>query len=338
VTTENTLGEPRPVETPALPAAWRRAWYYLSRRQVFITLLVFLVFFFLLSLSTTTFLNRQNLAGLARNFSWLAIVSLGQSLVIIIGGIDLSVGATMALAGLVAARCMQAGIPVPLAVGVGLLVGILVGWSNGSLVAHVRLPPFVVTLATMTIARGLAYGLTQGWSVTNLPADFVGPGQADLALGGWSMPVPFLLALAVALLVELLLSHTVLGGDIFALASGERALLVTGVDVVRLKVVVYTLCGLLAALGGLVLAARLGVAEPTAALGYEIDVVAASVIGGTSLFGGTGSTLGVLLGAGVVVMLSNGLVLLGYPPYWQTTAIGVMILLTVLLDYWRRRR
>jgi ribose transport system permease protein len=152
------------------------------------------------------------------------------------------------------------------------------------------------------------------------------------------VPLPFLITLGVALVVMLLLRHTVLGSDIYTMSSGERALLVSGVNVVGLKVVVYTLCGLLAAIGGMMIAARLGVAAPTAAIGYEVDAVAAAVIGGASLFGGVGSTLGVLLGAAVTQMLYNGLVLLGYPSYWQTAAIGAMILLSILLDYWRRRR
>ena len=214
----------------------------------------------------------------------------------------------------------------------------MMGGINGILVARIRLPAFVVTLGTMSIARGVAYGLTKGWSVTNLPEAFLRLGQADIGAGPVSIPLPFLIALGVALLARLLLNHTVIGGDIYAMSSGERALLVSGVNVVRLKVVVYTLCGLLAAIGGLMITARLGVAAPAAAVGYEVDVVAAAVIGGTSLFGGLGSILGVLLGAAIIQMLYNGLVLLGYPSYWQTAAIGAMILMAILLDYWRRRR
>jgi ribose transport system permease protein len=316
----------------------RRIGRELINGQVFVVLVVFLVVIVFLSLKTATFLSPNNLANLARNFSWLAVVSFGQSMVIIIGGIDLSVGATMALAGLAAAWCMQVGVAVPLAIAIGLLVGAFMGWINGTMVARVRLPPFIVTLGTMSIARGCAYGLTKGWSVTNMPESFLKIGQSDIPIGPWAVPLPFLIALGVALVVMLLLRHTVLGSDIYAMSSGERALLVSGVNVVGLKVVVYTLCGLLAAISGMMIAARLGVAAPTAAIGYEVDVVAAAVIGGTSLFGGVGSTFGVLLGAVVTQMLYNGLVLLGYPSYWQTTAIGAMILLSILLDYWRRRR
>jgi len=335
---DKTDGAPQLHKTRALSISPRQIWRDLINGQVFVVLIVFLALCVFLGLKTTTFLSSNNLASLSRSFSWLAIVSLGQSMVIIIGGIDLSVGATMALAGLVAARCMQIGAPVSLAIVAGLLVGAIMGWLNGAMVARVRLPPFIVTLGTMSIARGFAYGLTKGWSVTNMPEAFLRLGQSDVAIGAWSVPLPFLIALGVALLVRSLLRHTVIGSDIYAMSSGERALLVSGVNVIGLKVVVYTLCGLLAAIGGMLIAARLGVAAPAAAIGYEVDVVAAAVIGGTSLFGGVGSTLGVLLGAAVTQMLYNGLVLLGYPSYWQTAAIGAMILLVILLDYWRRRR
>ncbi len=337
-TTPKSSAEGRTLGTPGVTGAVRRAWRRALAHEVFLIGVVFLVVFTFLSLKSETFLTPQNLAGLLRNISWLAIVALGESMVIIIGGIDLSVGATMALAGLLASRSMQLGATVPLAIAIGLSVGLVIGWVNGMLTAHIRLPAFVVTLATMSIARGFAYNLTRGWPVTNLPPQFVRLGQTDLGLGPWILPAPFILALAVALVVKLLLTRTVLGSDVYAVSSGERALLVTGVNVKRLKVLVYTMCGLLAALGGLVFAARLGVAQPTAALGYEVDVVAASVIGGVSLFGGVGTVLGVLLGAGITQMLYNGLVLLGGPSDWQITIIGTAILVAVLLDYWRRKR
>jgi ribose transport system permease protein len=274
----------------------------------------------------------------ARNFSWIAIVALGQSMVIIIGGIDLSVGATLALTGLITAQSMQIGLPVSLSIVAGLLVGVLVGWTNGLMVARVRLPPFIVTLGTMSIARGIAYGLTRGWSVTSMPETFLILGQYDILVGTWTLPLPLLIALGVALAISLLLNQTVLGRYIYAMSGGERALLASGVNAVHVKELVYTLCGLLAAAGGLLMTARLGVAAPAAGIGYEVDVVAAAVIGGTSMFGGVGSTLGVLLGAAITQMLYNGLVNLGFPSYWQTVSLGAMILLAVLLDYWRRRR
>jgi ribose transport system permease protein len=149
--------------------------------------------------------------------------------------------------------------------------------------------------------------------------------------------LPVLITLGLALLVSLLLGQTVLGRYIYTLGSSERALLVSGVNTGQIKVLVYTLGGLLAAIGGLLMTARLGVAAPTAALGYELDIIAAAIIGGTSLFGGQGSIVGVLLGAVLMQVVRNGLVLLGFAAYWQTVAIGAMILAAILLDYWQRR-
>jgi ribose transport system permease protein len=307
-------------------------------RQESVAFLILLVIATFLGLWTDTFFTSRNLVNVSRAFSWIAIAAFGESMVIIIGGIDLSVGAVMALAGLISALCMQKGLSVPLAIAAGLLTGGAVGWVNGIMVGHVRLPPFIVTLGTMSIARGIAFGLTGGWPVRTLPQEFRMLGQADTPLGPWFMPIPVVFMLALAVLASLLLGQTVLGRYIYTLDSGERALLVSGVNVTRIKVLVYTLCGLLTAIGGLLMTARLGVAAPTVAVGYELDIIAAAVIGGTSLFGGLGSIFGVLLGAAAMQVLRNGLVLLGFPAYWQTVAIGAMILMAILLDYWRGQR
>lgn len=324
-------------EKPAASPSVRQFWSNLTSRQEFVVLLLLLVIGTCLSLWTDTFLTFNNLSNLTRNFSWLAIVAFGQSMVIIIGGIDMSVGATMALAGLITAYCMQVGHPVPLAVAAGLLTGGVVGWINGLMVARAKLPPYIVTLGTMGITRGIAFSLTGGWPVRHLPQGFRMMGQYDIPLGSWSLPFPVLLMLGTALVVGFLLDKMVVGRYIHTLGSSEQALLLASVNVVQVKIMVYTLCGLLAAFGGLLLTARLGVAAPTAAIGYELDSIAAAVVGGTSLFGGVGSVLGVLLGTAILQVLRNGLVLLGFPAYGQTVAIGAMILGGILLDYWRRQ-
>jgi ribose transport system permease protein len=324
-------------ERPGLLRCLRGIWRILIGRHEIVVLVLLLVIGAFLSLQTDTFLTWNNLSNISRAFSWIAIAAFGESMVIIIGGIDMSVGAVMALAGLISARCLEAGLPLPLAIVAGLLTGGLVGWVNGTLVGRVRLPPFIVTLGTMSIARGVTFGLTGGWPVRNLPQGFRMLGQHDLPLGSLSLPLPVLFMLGLAVLVSLLMGKTVLGNYIYALASSERALLTSGVNVVQIKALVYTLCGVLTATGGFLMTARLGVAAPTAAVGYELDIIAAAVIGGTSLFGGEGSTVGVLLGAAVMQMLRNGLVLLGLSAYWQTAALGTMILAFILLDHWRRQ-
>ncbi|MGD9100901.1 MAG: ABC transporter permease [Anaerolineae bacterium] len=320
----------------AVPFA-RRVWRVLVGRQESATLFLLLLIGAFLSLRTETFFTSNNLFNVSRSFSWIAVAAFGQSMVIIIGGVDLSAGAVMALAGLISAFCMRAGVPVSLAIVAGLATGGVVGWVNGAVVGRVRLPPFIVTLGTMSIVRGIAFSLTGGWPVRGLPLDFRALGQEAVPLGFLTLPLPFLLMLGLAVLVALLLGRTVLGDYIYTLGDSERALFVSGVDVAQVKILVYTLCGLLTAVGGLLMTARLGVAAPTAAAGYELDIITATVVGGTSLFGGRGNTVGVLLGAAVMQVLRNGLVLLGFPAYWQSVVSGTMILLAILLDYWRRR-
>ncbi|MBN1993609.1 MAG: ABC transporter permease [Anaerolineae bacterium] len=313
------------------------SWQQVINRQEAVLLILLLLVCLSLGLWTDTFFTANNLFNVARAFSWIAIVAFGESIVIIIGGIDLSVGAVMALAGLVSAHSLRAGFSVPVAIMIGLLTGALVGGINGAIVARLRLPPFIVTLGTMSIVRGIALSLTGGWPVRTLPPGFRALGQYDLPVGPWFLPLPFLIMLALALLVSLLLSQTVLGGYIYTLGNSERALRVSGVQPIQIKVLVYSLCGILTAVGGLLMTARLGVAAPTAALGYELDIIAAAVIGGVSLFGGRGTILGVLLGAAFMQVLRNGLVLLGFPTYWQSVAIGAIILTGILLASWRRR-
>jgi ribose transport system permease protein len=309
----------------------------LVRRHEILVLVLLLVIGTFLSLRTDTFLTANNLSNISRAFSWIAIAAFGESMVIIIGGVDLSVSAVMALSGLISALCLRTGLPVGVAVVAGLLTGGLVGWVNGTMVGHVRLPPFIVTLATMSIVRGITFGLTGGWPVRSLAQGFRMLGQVDLQLGPLSVPLPVIFMLGLATLVSLLMGKTVLGKHVYTLSGSERALLVSGVNVVQIKVLVYTLCGALTAIGGMLMTARLGVAAPTAATGYELDIIAAAVIGGTSLFGGEGSVLGVLLGAAIMQTLRNGLVLLGISAYWQTAALGMAILASILWDHWRRQ-
>jgi ribose transport system permease protein len=319
-------------------ASIKRRWFEWSNRQevfVFILLLVAVIF---LSLSTDTFLTANNLQNVSRNFAWITIPAFGESLVIIIGGIDLSVGAVMALSGLITALALRFGLPIPLALFAGLLAGSAVGWVNGTLVGRVRFPPFIVTLGTASIVRGIIFGLAEGWPIRDLPSNFRYFGQADVHLGPLAIPVPVIITILLAILVYIFLNKTILGRYIYTLGDNEQALIVTGVGLPKLKMIVFTLCGTLTAVGGILMTARLGVAAPTAATGYELDIIAAVIIGGTSLFGGEGSTLGVLLGAAFMQILRNGLVLLGLPAYWQSAAPGSMILLALLLGLWRQNR
>lgn len=281
----------------------------------------------------------RNLFNVLRAFSWIAISAFGEILVIITAGIDLSVGSTMALAGMLAAMAMTSwGLPVVPGVIVGLLTGAMIGLLNGLLISKAKLPPFIATLGLMSIARGICYGVAKGQPVRGLPKDFNFLGQYDLPVFGFDVPLPVIVMFILAIMMSLFLTRTVWGYRIYALGGNEQAAGLSGINTGRIKILVYTLCGSLTALGGLLMTARLGVAAPTAALGYELDVIAAAVIGGTSLAGGEGTILGVLIGAAIMQVLRNGLVLLGFDPYWQPAAIGLVIILAITLDQLRKRR
>jgi ribose transport system permease protein len=317
---------------------WGARWRVLVGRQEVVILGLLLLVITALGLQSENFLTVTNLLNVMRGVSWFAVAAFGVSMVILIGGIDLSSGAVMALAGLVSALALQSGLPLPFAVLLGLLSGVLIGLCNGVLVGLFHLPPFIVTLGMMGLVRGATFGLSGGRPVRDLPFTFRALGQSDVWLGPMLVPLPLLTMALIASIAALLLNRTVLGRYIYALGRDERALRTAGVRTERIKVTVYTLSSLLGACGGVIMTAWLGVAAPTAAEDYELDIIAAAVIGGTSLFGGEGSVLGVVLGALLMQLVRTGMVLLGFPTYWQVGAIGTMILSVVLIDYWRRRR
>jgi ribose transport system permease protein len=330
-----------PADRRPLLLRWMgRGWQSLIHRQELVVFLLLLLFGIILSFSTSTFFTSTNLLNVALGFSWYAIAAFGAMMVIIVGGIDLSVGAVMALAGMVSALALKAGLPLAVALVCGALCGALVGLTNGLLVGRTGLPPFMVTLGTMGITRGIVLSLTSGAPALDLLPAFRYIGQADLALGALLIPLPVAWMVLLAVLVSLLLHQTVLGRYIYTVGRSERALRIAGVSPVRLKTGVYALSGVLAACAGMIMTARLGVAAPMAASGYELDIIAAAVIGGASLFGGEGTVTGVILGAALIQVIRNGVVLLGLTNQnqWQFVTIGAMILFVLLLDYWRRRR
>ena len=329
-------GEPR----SRLARGLRRGWRSLIQRQELVVAVLLFLFGILLSMSTSTFFTATNLMNIALSFSWYVIAAFGALMVIIVGGIDLSVGAVMALAGMIGAMALDVGLPLPLALLCGLGSGALVGLINGLLVGRTGLPPFMVTLGTMGITRGIVLSLTSGAPVMNLSPGFRYLGQGEIALGTVVIPLPVIWMLLIAAVMSLLLQQTVFGRYIYTAGQSERALRVAGISPRRVKTVVYTLSGVLAGLAGLILTARLGVAAPMAASGYELDIIAAAVIGGASLFGGQGTVAGVILGASLIQVIRNGVVLLGLSNQnqWQFVTIGSMILVVLLLDYWRRRR
>jgi len=246
-----------------------------------------------------------------------------MTFVVVAGGIDLSVGSIAALAAMVGA--LTAG---PL----GLVVGALCGLVNGALISYGKLPPFIATLAMLSVARGLTLVFSEGQPhETDELVTFLGSNLTP------SLPLPLLLMLAFFGITGLVLTRTNLGRRMYAIGGNEEAAKLSGIDVRRQKLWIYALSGLFAAAAGLVLAGRLGSAGPQAAVGYELDAIAAVVIGGASLSGGVGRATGTLVGALVLAVLRNGLNLLQVPPFWQQVVIGAVIALAALLDSLRRR-
>jgi ribose transport system permease protein len=302
---------------------------------VFAVLLVMMVF---LTLYTDTFFTSTNIFNILRAFSWIAIAAFGQCMVIITGGIDLSTGSVMGLSGLAGAMLLAAGVNIPISVIGGLITGLLVGLLNGLMITKGKLPPFIATLGTYLIARGLCYGLTGGWPVRDLPQGFRNLGQYDIPIAGLGVPVPLIFMLVFFALAALFLARTVWGYRIYAVGGNETATALSGISTSRIKLMVYSLSGFLAAVGGVLMTARLGVAAPTAAQGYELDVIAAVFVGGTSVDGGEGSILGALIGAAIMQVLRNGLVLVGVSAYWLQAVQGLVIVVATMFDQLRKRR
>jgi ribose transport system permease protein len=292
-----------------------------------------------MSLLSDRFLTAENGWNILRQISVNLCVSIGMTLIILSGGIDLSVGAILALSGAVAAELLKNGLALSRlgvelqftvfgAIVAGLVVGAAAGCFNGLVIARFRLPPFVATLGMLSIARGLTMLWTGGFPVTGLGPDF-GYLGTGIVLG---MPMPVWICGALVGIFVVLTGRTSFGRYIYAVGGNERAAVLSGLPVDRVKVAVYTLSGLLAGAAGLIVTARLDSAQPNAGLGYELDSIAAVVIGGTSLSGGRGSVFGTVLGCLIIGVLNNGLFLLDVSPFWQQVVKGFVILAAVAID------
>lgn len=275
------------------------------------------------------FLSSSNLISVIRQFSFYGILAIGMCIVIITGGIDISVGSVFALSGVMACISITKWmIPVWIGVLLGLFVGVLMGYINGFCVTVFKLPPMIATLGMQSIARGVAYTVTGGYPIGSLPDSFKFIGLGSIL----SIPTPIVLMIVLAAVAILFLHKTVVGRRIYAIGGNEEGARISGVRVNRIKRLVYAICGFTAAVSGIAMAARLGVGQSTAGQGYEMDAIAATVIGGASLSGGAGSVVGAIIGAAIMGVLRNGLVLLDVSAYWQQTVIGLVIILAVTLD------
>ena len=292
-----------------------------------------------LTLLSDKFLTVPNLRNILLQISVNLCLSIGMTLIILTGGIDLSVGAMLGLAGAMAAGLLKNGLALKVfgvvlqftpfgAMVAGILTGLALGWFNGIAITRFKLPPFVATLGMLSIARGLTMLWTGGFPITDL-----GPQFGFIGAGFWlGVPMAVWISAALAVIFYLISKRTTLGRYIYAVGGSEKASAFSGLNVNRIKVCVYALGGALAAVAGLIVTARLDAADPKAGLGYELDSIAAVVIGGTSLSGGRGSIFGTVLGCLIIGVLNNGLFLLDVSPFWQQVIKGLVILAAVAID------
>jgi len=304
----------------------------LRRFSVFVILLVICLVF---ALGSSDFLTASNLLNVALQTSIITIVAIGMTFTILTAGIDLSVGSVMALCGALAAgQAVRQGWGTYGGIGAGLLAGLVLGAINGLLIIKGKMPPFVATLAMMAVARGLTLVYTQGRPIAGLEQDFIFWGTGRL-LG---TPVPVILMVILTFLAFVVLRHTRFGLYVYATGGNEEITRLAGVSPGWIKLAVYVISGFTAALGGVLLTARLWSAQPNVAVGWELDAIAAPVLGGISLFGGVGGIGGTLVGAFIIGVMSNGLNLLGVPSYYQQVIKGVVFILAVMLDLLTKRR
>lgn len=287
-----------------------------------------------LSLSTDTFLTEKNLTNLLRQGAMVAIIAVGQTFVIITAGIDLSVGAVVGFTSVIVAWLLVHGFSIAAAVALTLLLGMAIGAFHGFGIVQLGLPPFIMTLATLTALRGIGLLLTNGATISGLPDAFTDFSRANF-LG---LPLLFWMVILVAVPAYVLLQHTRWGRYLYAIGSNAEAARLTGVNIQAIIYLAYIISAMLASFVGILLAARIGIGNATQGEGWELQAIASSVIGGTSLFGAVGSIQGPLLGSFILTTINNGANLLNVNPFWQRIITGGLIILIVYFDQLRRKR
>lgn len=297
--------------------------------------LILIVIFAVMSVARPdTFKTEDNLFNLLKQISLISIIAIGQTFVLATGGIDLSVGYSLGLAGIVMAKLFTLGINSWAAIILGLLTSVLIGFVNGLIITTFNLPPFIVTLGMANVARGLTYIMTKGFPIA-LDNQFV------WALGnGYWGPVPIMAVVMIVLVIisAYLLDSTRFGTRVIAIGGNETAAMLSGINVKRYKTMVYTLTGLLAGIAGVIMVGRLNAGNPNAGLNFDTDSIAAAVVGGTSMAGGDATMIGTLLGALLLGVIKNALVLLNVNMYWQTVVVGAIIIVVCIFDSYTRAK
>lgn len=312
---------------------------YARQMHSFQSLIALAVLCIALGFLSDKFFTTDNGLNVLRQISVNVCIAVGMTLIVLTAGIDLSVGSVLALCGAITAGLLRNGIRIPSAdlfigftvlgaILAGIIIGAVLGLFNGFTITKFKVPPFVATLAMLTIARGFTMLFTKGHPISNLGQDFSYIGTGWLA----GIPVPVWIAAGVVLIAVFITEKTRIGRYIYAIGGNEKAAIFSGININKVKLIVYALGGALAAIGGVIVTSRLNSAQPNAGASYELDAIAAVVIGGTSLSGGKGSIWGTVLGAVIIGVLNNGLVLLNVSPFWQQVVKGGVILLAVIID------
>jgi len=295
--------------------------------------LALMIIWIILSFATPYFFTATNMRNLMRQTAIIGIVSIGMTYVIIGAGIDLSVGSVVALSNVVTALLLVQGRTIFAILPIALLLAAMVGLTNGMVTFEGKVPDFIATLGMMGICRGVALLLSHGRNIAGLPREFTS--IARESIGG--IPILFIIFISIAIISQFILSCTRFGIHLYGAGGNREAAMLSGINLRLVKYSQYVISGLLAGMAGILLTTRLSMGMPTAGIGYELDAIAAVVIGGASLFGGEGNVMGTVIGALLVSTLYNGANLLGVDPFWQRIMIGVLIILTVLIDQVRKR-
>ncbi|AJT42113.1 ABC transporter permease [Psychromicrobium lacuslunae] len=327
------------MSSPALTSKVKSNWWKASLQQLlaFASLIILVIFF---SVASPKFYQPTNLSNILFSIVVTGLLAIGVTLVIITGGIDLSVGTGMTLCSVMTAVFLvNLGLPMVLGVICGILFGALIGLINGIFVSLLKIPPFIATLAMMLVAAGLSLVIsgTKPIYTTGVPG-FQQIFAQGKPIPGLVIPNAVLILLIAAVVAGVILAKTVLGRYTYSIGSNEEATALSGVNVIKWKVIIYTVAGCFTGLAGVVATARLNSAQPAGGMGLELQAIAAVVIGGTSLQGGKGSIIGTMIGALIMGVLPNGLSTIGVPQEWQNVAVGIVILLAVFLDMLRRRK
>ena len=299
----------------------------LGRESGIVAALVMMMMIF--SLIDPIYLSSDNIVDIVKQSTINGLLGIGITLAIITGGIDLSIGSTFAIVIVSVGKLLVSGVNPFLAFAVGIMLGFSLGIVNGILVAKVKLQPFIATLGTMSIYRGVAYIITGGWPVLDIPENFRQALDGDIF---GVIPSSVVLLFVVGIIIWIILKYTRFGNYIYALGSNEEATKLSGVNVDFNKMMAYAICGVGAALAGMVLLARLGTGEPTAGQGYELNAIAAAAVGGTSLMGGKGTMLGTILGTILLSALRVGLIVVGVDSFWQYIATGIIIVIAACFE------